>query len=478
MSPPHSDIGVRQSLSNSPGDGGDDREIGRTSSPFDDEEDRLEDPRVEGQHERDQNHPPTGAVSSAGEATERSDNSMDDESADQVQSLAEAELQVDGPKSHRNFTLAYKLQVVSLALRIGRNRAADTCNVPRSAVSRWMRTENLIKQAPYQYSSKRLSHPHVRIRRKKTSWSSVNNIPRDLVIDEELGVHLSNWKLFDAAHLCGLLQDEVIQRNTWFLPVLNTITDARNFIDSILRQQPTENESNSPKDTGSSSPENSLRNQTSSFSLARPLLSVGDLTTTLADLAALSAQPDLLTLSQPIDQHPIHFILDGTSELEWSPTLGSSSNAQSELSLGNSGPSGHEDPSSVAKKKRSTGKPRPEWRRLQYCIRDKTMRLVGSAELRPSLRCKTTAEMQFYLHECLRGNSLMPRVIRRLCDFGFASPWSFERIAVVFATNKAGARAVEKAGFRNEGLLRSFLFKEGFGSLDCFMYSLLKSDEI
>jgi len=91
------------------------------------------------------------------------------------------------------------------------------------------------------------------------------------------------------------------------------------------------------------------------------------------------------------------------------------------------------------------------------------------------LRRPGTAELGYWLLERVRGGGLGSRAIALL------APWALTRgglarvEALVEPHNVASQRVLEKAGFRQEGHLRSYLV---FGErrADALMYSLLPSD--
>lgn len=87
-----------------------------------------------------------------------------------------------------------------------------------------------------------------------------------------------------------------------------------------------------------------------------------------------------------------------------------------------------------------------------------------------------SAEIGYWLGEAFWGHGIMPKAIGQMCAEAFRK-FRLERIyAEVFAQNLASARALEKAGFVLEGILRHSVYKNGLLQ-DGKMYSLLK-DEI
>jgi ribosomal-protein-alanine N-acetyltransferase len=69
----------------------------------------------------------------------------------------------------------------------------------------------------------------------------------------------------------------------------------------------------------------------------------------------------------------------------------------------------------------------------------------------------------------------MTMAIKSICEFGF-NQLHLERIfAIVFTFNPASKRALEKCGFKYEGLLRKHNDKNGV-LLDSYVFGLLKSE--
>lgn len=84
-----------------------------------------------------------------------------------------------------------------------------------------------------------------------------------------------------------------------------------------------------------------------------------------------------------------------------------------------------------------------------------------------------TAEMGYYLAEEYWGRGIMTSIIQRVSGYIFKNTDIIRIFAEPFAHNTASCRALEKAGFECEGILRSNAFKNG-KVLDMKMYSLLK----
>ncbi|MGZ4107174.1 MAG: GNAT family N-acetyltransferase [Tumebacillaceae bacterium] len=73
------------------------------------------------------------------------------------------------------------------------------------------------------------------------------------------------------------------------------------------------------------------------------------------------------------------------------------------------------------------------------------------------------------------GKGVMTEALASLVEFGFER-MGLERIEALLATENVGsARVVEKNGFRREGVMRKYLFKNG-RFYDAAMYAILKDE--
>jgi ribosomal-protein-alanine N-acetyltransferase len=80
-----------------------------------------------------------------------------------------------------------------------------------------------------------------------------------------------------------------------------------------------------------------------------------------------------------------------------------------------------------------------------------------------------SAEFGYWLAQSYRGHGLMPRAIRTFCDYAFQQLRIHRLFATPFSSNLASHRALEKAGFQREGLLRHHHVKQGT-YLDAIIY--------
>lgn len=84
-----------------------------------------------------------------------------------------------------------------------------------------------------------------------------------------------------------------------------------------------------------------------------------------------------------------------------------------------------------------------------------------------------TAEMGYYIGEPYWGNGYMTSAIKQVCKYVFNNSDIIRIYAEPFIHNIASCRALEKAGFQCEGILRSNAVKCG-QVVDMKMYALIK----
>lgn len=88
---------------------------------------------------------------------------------------------------------------------------------------------------------------------------------------------------------------------------------------------------------------------------------------------------------------------------------------------------------------------------------------------------RKSGEIGYWLGEPFWGRGIMSRAIRRMCEEAF-SRYDIARIhAEPYAANLGSRRALEKAGFTLEGILRQSVYKRG-RLLDSCIYSLLREE--
>lgn len=90
---------------------------------------------------------------------------------------------------------------------------------------------------------------------------------------------------------------------------------------------------------------------------------------------------------------------------------------------------------------------------------------------------RQTAELGYYLSEEYWGRGIMTDAIRQLCDILFQTTDLLRIYAEPFAYNTASRRALEKAGFQFEGLMKNHAIKNG-KVLDMTLYGLTRNAEV
>ena len=87
-----------------------------------------------------------------------------------------------------------------------------------------------------------------------------------------------------------------------------------------------------------------------------------------------------------------------------------------------------------------------------------------------------TAELGYYLAEGYWGQGLMTQAIGQLCRWVFANTDILRIYAEPFSYNTGSCRALEKAGFHYEGLMKNNAVKNG-KLLDMKLYALTRDEE-
>ena len=104
-------------------------------------------------------------------------------------------------------------------------------------------------------------------------------------------------------------------------------------------------------------------------------------------------------------------------------------------------------------------------------------RAIGSiGAFRQSNIHRQTAELGYYLAEEYWGRGIMTEAIRQLCAIIFDTTDILRIYAEPFAYNTGSRRALEKAGFRFEGMMKNNAVKNG-KVVDMALYSLTRAAE-
>lgn len=113
----------------------------------------------------------------------------------------------------------------------------------------------------------------------------------------------------------------------------------------------------------------------------------------------------------------------------------------------------------------------------RFAIRESTGRLIGVIGIDGDLSADAfRAEFGYWLARSYRGKGIMTQVIRVFASHAFQELGLHRLYATPFVPNLASQRALEKAGFQREGLLRHHWRKDGV-YLDAFIYGRIATDD-
>ena len=105
-----------------------------------------------------------------------------------------------------------------------------------------------------------------------------------------------------------------------------------------------------------------------------------------------------------------------------------------------------------------------------FALRAPSGYLIGAIGMVGALSTNAdNAEFGYWLAKSYRGRGLMPRAIRTFSDYAFRQLRIHRLFATPFSSNLGSHRALEKAGFQREGLLRHHHLKQGI-YLDAIIY--------
>jgi [ribosomal protein S5]-alanine N-acetyltransferase len=110
----------------------------------------------------------------------------------------------------------------------------------------------------------------------------------------------------------------------------------------------------------------------------------------------------------------------------------------------------------------------------EFCwliFRNDTGDMIGSIAARAE---ENGFNLGFLLARSHWGHGYMPEAIGAVVDWAFTQPWVSRISAACDIANHASARALEKAGFVREGILRQFSVHPNISSAprDCYGYAL------
>ncbi|MES2921735.1 MAG: GNAT family protein [Verrucomicrobiota bacterium] len=108
-----------------------------------------------------------------------------------------------------------------------------------------------------------------------------------------------------------------------------------------------------------------------------------------------------------------------------------------------------------------------------YVVSDLSGVDVGFASLKVEEGCR--AILGFIVFSAYRGRGYASEIIRKLCDWSLSEPGIFRVYALCDVENKASIRAMVKAGFSQEGILRRWAVHPNVGSEPRDVISLAKT---
>jgi ribosomal-protein-alanine N-acetyltransferase len=91
--------------------------------------------------------------------------------------------------------------------------------------------------------------------------------------------------------------------------------------------------------------------------------------------------------------------------------------------------------------------------------------------LKDDVYCKS-AELGYWLAEPFWGKGIMTKAIEKICEIGFRKFDIIRIYAEPYSHNTASRRALEKAGFTLEGVLKKAVYKNGMYQDSC-IYAIL-----
>lgn len=113
---------------------------------------------------------------------------------------------------------------------------------------------------------------------------------------------------------------------------------------------------------------------------------------------------------------------------------------------------------------------------VTFAIRDPKGKLLGSAGLDGMVVGEDfRAELGYWLSDKYWGQGIMTNAVTVLCSYAFDELYLEKITASVFATNLGSKKVLEKSGFKQEGLLRKHVKKNG-QLIDSYIYASFKTE--
>lgn len=117
-----------------------------------------------------------------------------------------------------------------------------------------------------------------------------------------------------------------------------------------------------------------------------------------------------------------------------------------------------------------------EERQIRWCIVEKLSgKAIGTCGFHSISQLHFRVEIGYELSETYWGQGYMHEALQRIVKYGFEE-LNFMRIeGLIYPDNKASRKSLEKLGFKEEGLLRGYMYFRG-EMTDLLMYSLLSKE--
>ena len=116
-------------------------------------------------------------------------------------------------------------------------------------------------------------------------------------------------------------------------------------------------------------------------------------------------------------------------------------------------------------------------RPVTFAIRDPNGTLLGSVGFDGMVFGRDNkAELGYWLSDKYWGQGIMTNAVTVLCSYAFDQMLLEKITASVFVTNEGSKKVMEKSGFRQEGLLKKHVKKNG-QLIDSYIFARLKNEE-
>ena len=116
-------------------------------------------------------------------------------------------------------------------------------------------------------------------------------------------------------------------------------------------------------------------------------------------------------------------------------------------------------------------------RPVTFAIRDEDGKLLGAVGLDGMVVGENfRAELGYWLSEKYWGKGIMTNAVKALCSHAFDDLGLEKITATVFVYNEGSRKVLEKNGFKQEGLLKKHVKKNGI-LVDTFAYALFKPND-